>query len=95
MVKRNRNKPKEKFITYTEIPMQKKKYINRETFSSNFEIIKVIQGVFINKEVKFKILIRNLNTNNYSFAKLSNKNLKYINPLLLCEYYEKHIVDLN
>ena len=72
---------------------KKEKYIPFRSLNCNFEIIKIIQGINTEKGVEFDILVKNIKTNREYKVKVNSSKLKYIAPLLICEYYEKHIVE--
>ena len=71
---------------------KKEKYIPFKSLNCNYEIIKIIQGIKTDKGVEFDILVKNIKTNRDYKVKVNSSKLKYIAPLLICEYYEKHIV---
>lgn len=72
---------------------KKQKYIPFSWLNCNYEIIKIIQGINTDKGVEFDILVKNTKTNRDSKVKVNSSKLKYIAPLLLCDYYEKHIIE--
>lgn len=72
---------------------KKEKYIPFKSLNCNFEILKIIQGINTEKGVECDILVKNTKTNRDYKVKVNSSKLKYIAPLLLCEYYEKHIIE--
>ena len=74
------------------IIIKRKKFISLKTLNNDYEIIRIIQGTNTKQAIKFNVLIRNLRTKKYFKAKLDNNKLKSIAPILLCEYYENHIL---
>ena len=72
---------------------RKKKYIPWKSLNCWYEILGIIKGILTRKGVEFDILVKNKRTNKEYKAKVNSKKLKYIAPLLLCDYYEKHIID--
>ena len=72
---------------------KKGKYIPFKSLNCNFEIIKIIQGINTGKGVECDILVKNTKSHRDYKVKVYSSKLKYIAPLLLCEYYEKHIVN--
>ena len=68
------------------------KYIPFKSLNCNFEILKIIQGTNTGKGVECDILVKNTKTNREYKVKVNTNKLKYIAPLLLCEYYEQHII---
>ena len=72
---------------------KKEKYIPFRALNCNYEILKIIQGINTEKGVECDILVKNTKTNRDYKVKVSSSKLKYFAPLLLCEYYEKHIID--
>ena len=72
---------------------KKEKYIPFKSLNCNFEILKILQGINTEKGVECDILVKNTKTNRDYRVKVNSNKLKYFAPLLLCEYYEKHIIE--
>ena len=85
----------ENYDTHQDVKKVKKKekYIPFRSLNCWFEIIKIIQGTYYDKGVEFDLLVKNKRNSKDFKVKVNSSKLKYVAPLLLCEYYEKHIID--